>query len=72
MHASVPDYVSPSSGFRCEERRRVELDRGKKRLEKNANYEKPTEQAAPSLFEVAKTYCPLNNFQWDCAKEGRQ
>jgi len=56
MHASAPVYVFPSNGFRCEERRRVELDRGKKRLQTKANYVKPAEQTAPSPFEVTKTY----------------
>ena len=55
IDANAPDYVFPSSGFRCEERRRVELDRGKKRLQMKANYGKPAEQAASSRFEATKT-----------------
>ncbi len=72
MDACVPAYVFSSSGFRCEERRGVELDRGKKLLQTKANYEKPAEQAAPSRFEVTKTCCPLGNSPWDSAKEGRR
>jgi len=72
MRVSAPVHGFASRQSKCEERRRVELDRGKKRLERKSNCEKPAERAARSLFGVAKTYCPLNNFQWDGAKEGRQ
>jgi hypothetical protein len=72
MRVSAPVHGFASCQSKCEGRRRVELDRGKKRLERKANYEKPAERAAPSLFEVTKTYCRLNNLQWDGAKEGRQ
>ena len=57
MRVSAPVHGFASRQSKCEERRRVELDQGKKRLERKPNYEKPAERAAPSLFEVAKTYC---------------
>jgi len=72
MRVSAPVHGFASRQSKCEGRRRVEPDRGMKRLERKANCERPAERAAPSLFEMAKTYRPLNNFQWDGAKEGRQ
>jgi len=66
---NAPTNLLPSSGL-SEERREVELDRRKKRLETKANYEKPSEQAAPSRFDVAKICCRLSNCPMDSAKEG--
>jgi len=72
MHACAPVYVFPNSGFICEGRRKVELDRGKKRLQTKLNREEPTEEAASPRFEVARTCLPLSNSPWDSAKEGRR
>ena len=71
MRVNAPVYVFGSCRFNGEERRKVELDRGKKRLDSKADYEKPAEQAAASS-EVTKTCCPPGNSPWDSAKEGQQ
>jgi len=72
MRVSAPVYVFASCRSKCEERRRVELDRGKKQLDSKADYEKLAEQAAPPGCGMTKTRCPLGNSPWDSAKEGRR
>src|SRR5260370_39124439 len=70
MRVSAPVYVFPNRRFICEGRKKVEPDRGKKRLQTEPNCEEPTEEAAPLRFEVARTRLLLSNSPWDSGKEG--
>src|SRR5260370_17238381 len=72
MRGSTPVYVFPNSGFICEGRRKVELDRGKNRLQTKPNCEEPTEEAAQPRSEVARTSCPLSNLTSANPKQTRR